>query len=243
MKQMNKDNIYVLIHSPLVGPLTWNLVAQQMRQCGLNVVVPALVDKSNSKQPYWKKHAESVFQALAHLPKSRSVILVGHSGAGPLLPAISQSIANPVNAYVFVDASIPWDGASRLDLMKTEDPEWAEAFEKDLETGGRYPTWDFDDLSEIIPDEGLRRQMIPEIRPRGLSFFTEPIPVFRGWPEAPCVYIRFSKPYQKVAIKAQEEGWPIYELEAGHFHMLVDEVAVTDIMVEAADKVIDQNSL
>jgi hypothetical protein len=202
------------------------------------VAVPILTDQPASKQPYWKQHAESVPQALAHIPKSQSITLVGHSGAGPLLPVIHQTLANPISAYVFVDASIPQDGASRLDLMKAEDPDWAKEFQKKLEIGSRYPTWDFDDLSEIIPDEGLCRQMIAEIRPRGLSFFTESIPVFSGWPDAPCVYIRFSKPYQKPATKAQEDGWPTYELEAGHFHMLVDRVAVTDIIVEAIDKVV-----
>lgn len=239
MKQMYKDNIYVLIHSPLVGPLTWNLVAQQMRQRGLSVAVPTLVDKPTSKRPYWKQHTESVLGALAHLPESHSVILVGHSGAGPLLPAISQSIANPVNAYVFVDASIPREGASRLDLMKAEDPEWAKEFQNKLKTGGSYPTWDFDDLSEIIPDERLRRQMLAEIQPRGLTFFTEPILVFDGWPDAPCVYVHFSAPYQKAAAKARENGWPVYELEAGHFHMLVEEVTVTDIIEDAVGKVIN----
>jgi hypothetical protein len=122
--------------------------------------------------------------------------------------------------------------------MKAEDLEWAEQFQEELERGSRYPNWNFDDLSEVIPDETLRRQMIAEIQPRALPFFTEPIPVFSGWPDAPCIYIRFSAPYQKVAARAQEDGWPTYELEAGHFHMLVDEVAVTELIVEAVNKLV-----
>jgi hypothetical protein len=173
---------------------------------------------------------------LAHIPEGQPVTLVGHSGAGPLLPAIRQSLANPVHAYVFVDASVPQDGASRLDLMEAEDPDWAEQFQQELENGSRYPTWNFDDLSEVIPDETLRRKMLAEMRPRALPFFTEPIPVFSGWPDAPCVYIRFSAPYQSVAARAKEYGWPVYELESGHFHMLVDEAAVTDLIVEAVNK-------
>lgn len=238
MRQMNRDNLYVLIHSPLVGALTWKLVAKQMKQRGIKVIVPILSDTPDSKEPFWKQHTESVRQALAHIPKSQSVTLVGHSGAGPLLPVIRQSLRNPVNAYVFVDASVPRDGASRLDLMKAEDPEWAEEFQGELELGSRYPTWDFDDMSEVIPDETLRRQMLAEIHPRALTFFTESIPVFSGWPDAPCIYIRFSALYQKAAARAQEDGWPIYELEAGHFHMLVDEAAVTDLIVEAVSKLV-----
>jgi hypothetical protein len=228
---MDKNNIYMLIHSPLVGPLTWTLVADQMRQRGLDVIVPFLRDSTDSAKPFWKQHAACAAAALTQIPKNSSITLVAHSGAGPLLPAIRQSLARPINAYVFVDAGIPRNGATRLDLLKAEDPAWAAQFQAELERGARFPSWSFDDLQAIIPDESLRRQMVAEIRPRRLDFFTEPIPVFDGWPDAPCVYIRFSAPYEKPAAQARQAGWPTYELEAGHFHMLVDPVTVTDLLV------------
>ena len=235
---MNKNNVYVLIHSPLVGGLTWTLVADQMRQKSLDIVIPLLLDSSNSSKPFWKQHAESISQALAHIPKSTSVTLVAHSGAGPLLPAIRQYLPNPVNSYVFVDAGIPRDGSTRLDLMKWEDPEWAEQFQSELERGEHFPNWSMEDLRDVIPDESLRKQMVAEIRPRRLSFFMEPIPVFSGWPDAPCVYIRFSAPYEKPAAQARQAGWPTYELEAGHFHMLVDPATVTEMILKAVNKLI-----
>jgi hypothetical protein len=233
---IKNNNIYVLIHSPLVGPLTWALVADQMRQRGINVIVPALIDSSDSGEPFWKQHTESVLQALAQIPKNTFLTLVAHSGAGPLLPAIRQSLVNPINAYVFVDAGIPRNGATRLDLMKSEDPAWAEQFQEELERGERFPNWSFDDLQEVIPEDLLRTQMVAEIRARGLAFFTEPIPVFDGWPDAACVYIQFSAPYERPAAQARQAGWPTYVLEAGHFHMLVDAKAVTDLIVEAVNK-------
>ncbi len=234
---MNKSNIYILIHSPLVGGLTWTLVTDRMRQRGLDVFVPILKDSTNSTEPFWKQHAESVSAALAQIPKSNPVTLIAHSGAGPLLPVIRQSLANPINAYVFVDAGIPRNGATRLDLMRSEDPEWAAQFQKALEQGERFPNWNFEDLQEVIPDESLRGQMIAEIRPRGLDFFKEPIPMFDNWPDAPCVYIQFSAPYEKPAAQARQAGWPAYELEAGHFHMLVDAETVTDLIVRAIHEI------
>ncbi|HMB23199.1 MAG: hypothetical protein ACM33V_03935 [Chloroflexota bacterium] len=92
-------------------------------------------------------------------------------------------------------------------------------------------------MREVIPDESLRRQMIAELHPRGLSFFSEPIPVFAGWHAAPCVYIRLSAAYEKPVSQAREAGWQTYELEAGHFHMLVDPAAVTDLIVRFAEEV------
>jgi hypothetical protein len=230
-------DLYILVHSPLVGPFTWLPVADRMRQRGLNVLVPLLNDSPDSKGPFWRQHAESTSQAFANIPTGVPVIFVAHSGAGPLLPVLRQAIPNPVSAYVFVDAGIPRTRATRLDLMKSEDPEWANEFQKDLERGERFPTWSMDDLREIIPDENLRRQMVAELRPRGLDFFTEAIPVFNGWPDAPCIYIQFSEAYEWDSSQARQAGWSTYRLEAGHFHMLVDEKVVTDIIVNAVNNI------
>jgi hypothetical protein len=207
-----------------------------MQRRGLHVLVPTLHDSPDSTAPFWKQHAEALSQALAHLSRDIPVTLVAHSGAGPLLPSIRKPIPNAVHAYVFVDAGIPRDGATRLDLMKSEDPEWAAQFQLELDRGGRFPTWSLDDLQEVIPDETLRRQMVAEIQPRGLSFFTEPIPVFEGWPDAACVYIRFSAPYEKPAAQAFQQGWITEEINAGHFHMLVDPGTVADRIIEAVKR-------
>jgi hypothetical protein len=234
--QMNRSYAFVFIHSPLVGHLTWTLVADQMRQRGLEMLVPILNDSPDSTEPFWKQHAESVSHALEGIPRNTPVTLVAHSGAGPLLPAIRQCITNPIHAYVFVDAGIPHDGATRLDLMKSEDPEWANRFEEKLRRGEKFPTWSSEDLREIVPDENLRKQLVAEIHPRGLEFFTEPIPVFRGWPDAPCIYIQFSAPYERPALQARQAGWATYEMRAGHFHMLVDPEAVTDIIIKSVSE-------
>jgi hypothetical protein len=134
---------------------------------------------------------------------------------------------------VFVDAGIPHNNATRLDLMRAEDPEWASQFQDELERGERFPTWSSDDLREIVPDDDLREQLVDELRPRGLDFFTEAIPVFDGWPDAPCVYIQFSAPYESLADYARDAGWSTYKLDAGHFHMLVDPQAVTDLIINS----------
>jgi pimeloyl-ACP methyl ester carboxylesterase len=234
---MNGNPVYVLIHSPLVGGLTWTLVADEMRQRGLNVIVPVLNDSPGSKESFWKQHVDSFAQTVKHLPKNETVTLVAHSGAGPLLPAIRAVIPNPINAYVFVDAGLPKDGATRLGLMLEENSEWAGQLQAELERGGQFPTWSSEDLREIIPDENLRKQLIAEINPRKLDFFTEPIPVFHQWPDAPCIYILFSPPYITAEIQARQSGWKTYKLDAGHFHMLVDAKSVADIIIRSINEI------
>lgn len=232
---MDNENLFVFVHSPLVGPLTWRLVASVVRRYNEGAIIPTLRDSQQAGEPFWTQHARSVAEALTQIPDSTPLILSGHSGAGPLLPAIREALPNPVRAYVFVDAGIPKNGATRLDLMRTEDPRWAEEFQSFLEDGGRFPAWSFDDLQAVIPDAAVCREMIDELQPRGLDFFMEPIPVFAGWPDAPCVYIQFSAAYDHPAAQARLAGWQYQRLEGGHFHMLVDPERVAEVIIDAVN--------
>jgi hypothetical protein len=164
------------------------------------------------------------------LPEADELLLVGHSGAGQLLPAIRQASARPVGAYVFVDAGIPEDRVSRLDQIAREAPEVATDLRSHLERGGRFPEWTDEDLRQLIPADGMRRGILGELRPRPLPFFTEPIPA-PGWPDAPCGYLRFSSPYDPALRQAVASGWPTRSLEAGHFHMVVEPRDVVDVLL------------
>ncbi|MGH9246305.1 MAG: alpha/beta hydrolase, partial [Acidimicrobiales bacterium] len=75
---------FVLVHSPLVGPFTWTLVADELRARGFLVTVPSLPEER--REPYWRHHAEAV--AVQAERAARPLVVVGHSGACPLLPAI-----------------------------------------------------------------------------------------------------------------------------------------------------------
>src|ERR687885_2040359 len=174
------DHVFVLIHSPLVGPLTWALVAADLRRRGIATVVPELHDTEGTQLPYWRQHVASVQSALEGVPLEQSLVLVGHSGAGPLLPLIGQLAPRRVRAYIFVDAALPLNGMSRLSDMEANAPEFATHLRQHLESGGRYPTWSEDDLRAIIPDERLRQAIVAELRPRPLAFFAEPLPGFAG---------------------------------------------------------------
>ena len=236
---MDKDITFALLHSPLVGPFTWEPVQKVLVEQSFQAMVPAVWDDPNSNLPFWQQHADSVAKDLAQIPAHQKIILVAHSGAGPLLPAICQQLNHHVFSYVFVDAGIPRNGLSRLDLMKLEDAEWAEQFHQLLLQGEVFPTWTENDLKEIIPDSESRQKLVDEIRPRSLSFFTEQIPIWTGWPDAPCIYIKFSAAYEWDATQAKQSGWPVYAIDAGHFHMLVDPVAVADLLVTVVQNLLD----
>jgi pimeloyl-ACP methyl ester carboxylesterase len=234
----------VLIHSPLAGPLTWQRVAHELQTEGLEVSVPALHDTEGSGLAYWQQHAAAIQQALSAVSTDQRLILVAHSGAGPLLPVIRQQLSHPVAAYVFADAGIPQAGASRLDLIAAESADWVQSFHAFLVAGGRFPDWRDEDLAEEIPNEQLRARLLNELQPRALPFWTEPIPVFAGWPDAPCAYVQFSPAYDVPAAHARDRGWLYRHLPGGHFMPLVDPQAVARTLSSMLrDLGIDQTDL
>jgi len=224
---------FALIHSPLVGPFTWELVRRELAQRDIDAVVPSLIDQPDATQPYWQQHVQAVAQGLDRVPADRRLVLVAHSGAGPLLPAIRQALPHPIGGYIFVDAGLPRSGLSRLDLMKLQDPAWAEEFQHTLAQGVRFPDWTVEDLRDVVPDEQIRQQLVAELQPRALPYFTEVLPVFDDWPDAPCAYLKFSASYECDVQQARLADWPVRDLHVQHFHMLVDPRSVADWIVDA----------
>jgi hypothetical protein len=226
----------VLIHSPLVGPAAWSLVADELRGRSVEAVVPSLLLRDEQDQPYWRRHVAAIVCALQSVPHEQPVVAVAHSGAGPLLPAVGQGTDRPVAGHVFVDAPLPGrDGQSRLDLFEPDD---ARRFREAARGGLIPPIWRNDNVLRAagIEDASLRRRFAAEVPDVPLAVYEEPLPVPRGWPDAPCAYLRFSAPYEADGAAARGLGWVSRELPGGHFHMLADPAAVTQTLLDLVDE-------
>jgi hypothetical protein len=164
---------------------------------------------------------------LSHLPFEWRLILVGHSGAGALLPAIGHATPHPIAAYLFVDAGIPRDGRSRLD-----NGPFADFIHELYATEKRYPGWTDEDLRDLIPKAEQRHLLLADLRPQPLAFWEEAIPVFPSWPDAPCGFLRFvpNAAYDEAEAEARRRGWAEAELAGGHFHPMVDPKAVVSAL-------------
>jgi hypothetical protein len=214
----------VLLHSPLVGVESWGVLPAALGRAGVAAV--AVPVGGDEQAPFAERYVRGAVAGVVEaVPGGRAVVLVGHSGAGPLLGAVGgglRAAGREVAGYLFCDAGLPRAGATRLELLAEEDPGTAAAFRAELERGGRFPTWSDAELAPLVPDPGARAALIGSLRPRGLGFFTEPLPAAPGWPDAPCGYLRLSAAYDHWAAEAAASGWPAARLQAGHFHPLVD---------------------
>ncbi len=155
------------------------------------------------------------------------MVLVGYSGAGPLLPGIATAMAQRPTACSFLDAGIPHDGASRLDLVAEEiSRAFARRLRAALMRGESQPRWTDAQLGPLVREGAIRAELLAGLRPRPLSFFEEPIPVPAGWLEVPCGFLRLSAGYDLPAARALALGWPVARIAGTHFSGTTEPVLV-----------------
>lgn len=228
---LKATTLFVLLHSPLVGPFSWALVADALRERGHPAVVPSVRSLEQTGPPYWERHVEAITQSVdAEQPSE--VILVGHSGAGRLLPVLGERLAMRVAAYVFVDSDIPTKTESRLDAMPDE---IAQQF-RDAAENGLLPPWPEEVFKHEIRDDDVRRRLVAELSPLPLAVYEEPIPLPPTWPDAACAYIRLSDKYPAAETHAESEGWPIHRFDGDHFFILVEPNSVAAALIQIASE-------
>jgi hypothetical protein len=180
------DPVLVLIHSPLVGPATWVAVADELVRRGREAVVPSLLGVAAAPASQWRHVSEVVRAATANT--AAPVVLVGHSGAGLLLPAIADALTVEVAALVFVDSFLPpANGSVRLAPPGHMDQLRA------LASDGVLPPWSSwfgeDAMRELVPDDRLRATVTEEMPRLPLSYFEASVSLPGGWRARPCAYL------------------------------------------------------
>ena len=126
--------VMVLVHSPLTGPEAWGRLPDVLRGRGHEVVVVAVHD--DDRPPYASRFVARAALQLRTSAGTRPTVMVGHSGAGQLLPLIGaarRAARAPVAGYVFLDAGLPAARpASRAGLLRSEGMDDADDFLAEL---------------------------------------------------------------------------------------------------------------
>jgi len=197
------------------------------------VVIPSLLAARDGPPPLWRHFVQSAAAAATGPPAE--VVLVGHSGAGPLLPQIGALLRPRNRGYVFVDAGLPHP----TEPTPIAPPEFLAQL-RALATGDRLPPWSQwwgeDAMRSLLPDDALRARVTAELPSLPLAYFEEAVPAATWWPDAPCGYLWFSEPYASAASEAQARGWPVAHLPGHHLHLLTNPGAVADALVQLLER-------
>jgi hypothetical protein len=216
---------FVLVHSPVVGPSTWRWVAEALVARGHTVRVPAV--SPNVTRLGWQAFADAV---AAQGDWEGQTVLVGHSGAGPLLPQIRARARREPGPLVFVDAGVPPE-TGEADLMPAELlselrataidemlPPWSDWFGPGV-------------MDDLIPDGSKRAIVAAELPRLPVSYFEVPVPALAGWRSGGCGYIQLSEPYAAAAAVAARWGWPVIRSMGAHLDIVTRPAEVADAIL------------
>jgi pimeloyl-ACP methyl ester carboxylesterase len=218
---------FVLVHGAWQSTGTWDLLAPLLKEQGHTVITPVLrglgTDQSRlSANITLQQHIEDVSLELS---KSASpVILVGHSYAGMIISGVVETNPAQVRKLVFLDAFIPDNGQSVLDLLPPEIGSYFRNVAHEHGGGWRLPAGEGQlDLWGLKPGDA-RDFVRARLCDFSLRCFDEPVqlPANRK-ASIPATFVtavaegyparRFFAPF---AEKARASGWQVTALETGH---------------------------
>jgi len=194
-------------------------------------LVPALLGVAEAPAPQWRHVPAAMRAATSHLQEP--IVLVGHSGAGLLLPVIADSLNVQVAALVFVDSFLPPSAGS----LALGPPAFMDQL-RALATDGVLAPWSswFGEhaVRELVPDERLRAALEAEMPRLPLSYFQASVPMPDRWTRRRCAYLLLSAdPYAHSAGQARALGWPVREMHgAHHLAIATDPIPVTEALLD-----------
>jgi hypothetical protein len=225
------ERVMLLVHSPVLAPVTWHELRPHLEAAGWRVAVPDLRPLADASPMY----PALCNAAAAAVPlNAAAVVVVGHSRAGPLLPGVAAAVGPAVSHVVFVDARLPHAGRSWQDTLSAD----RLAALENAASSGRLPTWDRwfppEALAELLPDRQQRSRLVGDLPQLPWGLVTEAAPHAEGaWDSARHVYVQLSEAYEAVAAQADADGYQVLRARADHLAMMTRPSLVADLLLAA----------
>jgi pimeloyl-ACP methyl ester carboxylesterase len=231
---------FILVHGSNGGSWVWQKLAPLLRAAGHEVYAPTLTglaDRSHllSCGVDLTTHITDVVNLLFYEDLS-DAILVGNSYAGMVITGVAAKAPERLKLLVYLDAYVPEDGQSEVDLWPPERRAFAAAVEADAKGLAQPPP-----LALFgVTDPALVDWMSARATPQPVSTYTEPVPPGNAKSDAlPRVFIHCTdKPpttpdiFEPFAAKARAKGWKVYEISAGHLAMLTAPRELAALLLE-----------
>ena len=175
----------------------------------------------------------------------RNVVLVGNSSGGMVITGVADHMPNRIAHLVFLDAFVPTDGQSMLDVIPPDRRPALEAFVQKEGDGWLLPrfapppweklviqTWQVTEKADL-------EWILPRLRPTPFGHFKEP--VTRKNPAAeklPRTYIRTQSPhpgFDRYADAASAAtGWQLRKIASSHLPEITHPSELAGLLLEVA---------
>jgi pimeloyl-ACP methyl ester carboxylesterase len=166
----------------------------------------------------------------------RDFVLVAHSYGGMVATGVADRVPERIRQIIYVDAFVPKDGQSLVDLVPAETRERILGTAKD--GGWLVPP-------QPIPDDTSPEdvQWIQKFRiHQPLHCFDMPVKLANGDTKLPRSYVyALRRPpavdtFGAFAARAKSEGWDYHEIDASHSPNVTAPQLLADLLVKIADQ-------
>jgi hypothetical protein len=162
-------------------------------------------------------------------------VLVAHSGAGPLLPAIAAAIGGDLSC-LFVDAGLPHPGRNRLESLPADLAVRLRSLARD----GVLPPWqdwfEANVISRMVADPETAGRFLAEVPRVPLRLLEEPMPDL-DLGKISSGYLQLSEAYAAEATAARRMRWPVDRFPGHHLSMLTQPAQVAERIMSWLDRV------
>lgn len=210
---VGRKPVYVIVHGAWGGSWAFRKVDSLMTEQGSIVYRPSLTGQGErvhlaSADITLDTHIQDVVNMIL-FEELDEIILVGHSYGGMVISGVAEKVPERIRKLVYLDAMVPNDGESVMDIM---DPE-GNGLKNMIQGDYLVPVW-------VKAD-----QKPPKDVPHPLKTFTEPIvlksAMARQIPAAYILTVDTGKNadednFAKSAARAKERGWKVYQMSADH---------------------------
>jgi pimeloyl-ACP methyl ester carboxylesterase len=248
LAQSTRKATFVLVHPAWHGAWYWKKVTPLLRAKGYEVYTPTLAglgELVHLARPEigLRTHIEDVVNVLEY-GDLRDVILVGNSSGGMVITGVAERVPERIAQVIYLDAFVPGDGQSLLDLLPSERKHAFEEFAKSEGKGWLVPRFAPLPWEHIVRklwgvnDDADVRWMLARLVPTPLGHFTEPVQLTHPASDKPVrTYVRclqFKQPVfdQHAAMAQRAPHWRYREMATPHLPPITHPRELTELLVQ-----------
>ena len=207
--------VIVFVHGAWAGGWHFTKVEPLLEEAGFKVYRPTMTGLGERlhlarEDVGLSTHIEDIVNML-EFEKLEDVVLVGHSYGGMVISGVADRVPHRIGKLIYMDAIVPEDGESVMDLAGGAIESMAEAG-----AGGAEP-W------QLVPLWVEPGKLPPVDVPQSMLTFTEPIVLDnQDALSIPTAFIltveegKDSDNFDFFADRARERGWEVVTMQGGH---------------------------
>jgi pimeloyl-ACP methyl ester carboxylesterase len=239
----------VLIHPAWFGGWCWKKLTPLLRARGHEVFTPTLTglgERAHLARPEigLEIHIRDVINVI-ECEDLRNVILVGNSSGGMVIAGVADQVPERIAHMVFLDAFVPTDGESMLDLLPPDRRSALETFVQKEGDGWLLPRFASPPWEKLVTETWQVTEkadlewILPRLRPTPFGHFKERVKCRNpAAARLPRTYIRTQWPHpgfdRYAGNASQATGWQLRKIASSHLPYITHPTELAALLLEVA---------